>query len=127
MKWLAMTVLILGLLWNTSAIGQEAHSWSLRGTVVTPNQIFADGLVTISGEKIERVGPFVSQPGGAKVIETDGVIFPGLIDLHDHITWNLFPRWKPNRMFSNRYDWQALQSYKIALDAPHRQLFKEGF
>jgi hypothetical protein len=39
-----------------------------------------------------------------------------------NLTWNLLPRWKPNGLFSNRYDWQQLASYNLALSTPHAKL-----
>jgi len=67
----------------------------LNGTVVTPIDVLAEGTVSILGSHIDGVGASVGR-SQASVVETDSFIFPGLIDLHDHITWNLLPRWKPN-------------------------------
>ncbi len=103
---------------NSHCIAQQANPIVLRGTLVTPGDIVEDGLVTISGSQIADVNAsFGHPPPGA--IDTDALIFPGLIDLHDHITWNFLPRWKPGELFNNRYDWQQMTAYKIALDDPH--------
>ena len=113
--------------WSIWAIAQSPSTLVLRGTVVTPTEIFSDGIVSISGSKIVSVGQFVESASQTNVLETDSFIYPGLIDLHNHITWNLLPRWKPPREFGNRYEWLQLNGYKIALDTPHRKLFEEGF
>ena len=86
--------------------GVPAAPWVLRGTVVAPEGVIADGAVRISGQKIEWVGPWEAQPPGTQVVETQGTIYPGLIDLHNHLTWNVFPRWRAGRLFPNRYEWQ---------------------
>ncbi len=79
----------------------------LEGTVVTPTEVIRDGMVIIEGERIKAVGQGVAIPEGAVRIATNGLIFPGLIDLHNHITWNVFPRWKDlPRRFRNRYEWR---------------------
>jgi len=99
---------------------------ALRGTLVTPTAVIPDGTVLITGEKIAAAGKDVTLPAGVQVIETGGFIYPGLIDLHDHLTWNFLPRWKPNREFNNRYEWQALPEYKVVLTTPEGKTFDEG-
>jgi hypothetical protein len=36
----------------------------------------------------------------------------GLIDLHNHLAWIVFPRWHPAQEFTNRYDWQQKPTYQ---------------
>jgi 5-methylthioadenosine/S-adenosylhomocysteine deaminase len=119
--------------------GQDIQPYALRGTLVTPATVVPNGTILVAGNKIGAVGlaADVDLPGPIAAVETDSFIFPGLIDLHNHLTWNLFPRWpsadwKPSdwdssKKFGTRYDWQQLQSYKDALDKPHRVLFEEGW
>jgi 5-methylthioadenosine/S-adenosylhomocysteine deaminase len=57
-----------------------------------------------------------------KNIQINGFIYPGLIDLHDHITWNFLPRWRAEEKFNNRYEWQARDAYLPALSAPHYRI-----
>lgn len=102
---------------------EQARTIALRGVVITPNDFLPDSSLTIAGNKIMQVGGKI--PTGANVVDTDSFIFPGLIDLHNHITWNFLPRWKPNELFANRYEWQQRPAYKIALDVPHREIVKE--
>ncbi len=116
---------------------QDVASYALRGTVITPTTVIPNGTVVIVADKIEGVGADVNAPDGIIPLDTDSFIFPGLIDLHNHLTWNLFPRWPPanwkpsdwdpSKKFGARYDWQLLQSYKDDLDAPHKALFEEGW
>jgi cytosine/adenosine deaminase-related metal-dependent hydrolase len=63
---------------------------------------------------------------GTTVIDVDGIIFPGLIDLHDHLTWNIFPRWRLPRPVGNRYDWQALPEYAAQLSGPEYALIAKN-
>jgi 5-methylthioadenosine/S-adenosylhomocysteine deaminase len=120
-KWLLFAAIVAGLC--TSARAQE-EAYALKGTIVTPEQVIENGMVLIVGEKIKEVGQNISLPHGTLVVETDGVILPGFIDLHNHITWNLFPRWKTYKEFGNRYDWQQLAGYGLALSTPHYELGK---
>jgi 5-methylthioadenosine/S-adenosylhomocysteine deaminase len=100
--------------------------YALRGTVVAPEGILENGIVLVSGEKIEAVGK-VTIPENVPVVETHGIICPGLIDLHNHLTWNVFPRWSSGLKFPNRYEWQQLPAYLAALADPHARLIAEGW
>lgn len=99
---------------------------ALTGTLITPDGIVASGAVVVEGGRIVSVGPQTSLKAGTRRIETHGIILPGLIDLHNHLTWNLFPRWKPAQTFGSRYDWQQLPAYNLLMDTPHKELVAEG-
>ncbi len=99
---------------------------ALRGTIVTPDEVIENGVVLISGDKIQAVGAAITLPKGVVALDVDGVIYPGLIDLHNHLTWNFLPRWKPNRQFSTRYEWQAIPEYGLALSTPHGRILSVG-
>jgi 5-methylthioadenosine/S-adenosylhomocysteine deaminase len=99
---------------------------ALRGTVVTPAGPIERGIVLIEGSKITAAGANVSLPVGLKVVETGGIIYPGLIDLHDHVTWNVLPRWSWGTKFGARYDWQQLPQSIMALTVPHEKMVAEG-
>src|SRR5262249_26566380 len=45
----------------------------------------------------------------------------------NHLTWNVLPRWRPTKQFQNRYEWQAIQDYDIALRIPENRLISNGF
>src|ERR1700720_2855045 len=105
---------------------QDTEPYALHGTLVTSSTVVPNGTLLVVGEKIDALGQDVNVPAGTKILETDSFIFPGLIDLHNHLTWNLFPRWPspnwkpidwdPSKKFGARYDWQQLRSYKEELD-----------
>ena len=101
--------------------------WVLRGTVVGADSVIEDAAVSIQGQKIESVGPWSPPGAGVRVVETHGFIYPGLIDLHNHLTWNVFPRWSAGRTFPNRYEWQQFAPYLMALDTPHRLMIEQGY
>ncbi|HEY6970431.1 MAG TPA: amidohydrolase family protein [Candidatus Angelobacter sp.] len=123
-KHLAACLFLLVLAVCVSGVAQD--SYALKGTLVTPTQVIENGTVLVVGQKIKAVGSNVSLPAGTKVIETGGFIYPGLIDLHNHLTWNLLPRWKPGQLFSNRYEWQQSQMYKLMLTTPEAKVIDAG-
>lgn len=111
--------IVLLLLLPTSVFADYA----LRGTLVTPDEVIENGVLLVSTDgKILAADSEVTIPEGVPVIDTNGFIYPGLIDLHNHLTWNAHPRWKPPRPSRNRYDWQAMPEYANELNGPHYRI-----
>jgi hypothetical protein len=115
----------LVVLQPAGARGQNLE-YALVGTVVAPGGILENGTVLVSDGAIRAVGIDIALPAGVPVIRTDGVIFAGLIDLHNHLVWNVLPRWKPLGPVGNRYDWQAMDDYKKKLSGPEQKLIDRG-
>src|SRR5690349_2281912 len=104
----------------------EPASYALRGTILTPTEVLDDSTVTVTDGVISSIGSNDSVAPGTRVVGVSGIIIPGLIDLHDHLTWNIFPRWRPPVPVKNRYEWQALKAYDAALRGPQAALIKAG-
>jgi cytosine/adenosine deaminase-related metal-dependent hydrolase len=109
-----MRVLLLVLL----AANALADTYVLRGTLVTPETVIPNGALVVTDGVIADVGAGITTPPGAREIDTGGFIYPGLIDLHNHLTWNVHPRWLAGTLMRNRYEWQALDSYAAKLAGP---------
>jgi len=63
----------------------EKHVLIRNGTVVTPETVERTDVL-IEGETIAAVGPALSVPAGARIVEASGLlVFPGLIDPHVHL------------------------------------------
>lgn len=122
---LFLTAVLCTLIVPSTLLAQSTPL-AITGTLVTPQEIVPSGTVLIQDGKILAAGAQVQIPQGATVVHTDGVIAPGLIDLHNHLTWNVFPRWKPNEEFGNRYDWQQKPVYNVLMNVPHTALVDEG-
>lgn len=96
------------------------EAWALRGTVLTPFRQLDDAYVEVHGDRIARVTR--TRPAGARVIETGGVILPGLIDLHGHPEYNVFAAWEPPRRYANRYAWRRSREYAAVVKEPWKLL-----
>ena len=83
--------------------------FALHGAIATPDEIIGDGYVIIRGQQIDAVNR--ERPAGMPVVETDGVIFPGLVNAHDHPQYNVFPVLRFDQTFLNRYEWQDSATY----------------
>ncbi|MEP6562099.1 MAG: amidohydrolase family protein [Nakamurella sp.] len=87
---------------------------ALRGRVVTMD---AAGTVLPSGVVYARDGSIVAvqataapPPAGFEqvpVVSTRGTLFPGLIELHNHLPYDVLPLWQVPTTFSNRDQWSG--------------------
>ena len=116
-------VLIIVLLFDLMPLARSQETYALSGTVWTPSGFIQHGVVVINNGIIERVDTGeIPLAAGIKVVQTRGVIFPGLIDLHNHLTWNIFPRWSLAAPVRDRYEWQALPAYAERLSTPEEKM-----
>lgn len=105
----------------------------LRGRVVTfrtRNPLLEDGAVYIDDtgqiESIRRTtDPEPSGYATAPHLDTGGVIYPGLIDLHNHPYHDLHPLDTPPRStpYTSHQQWQGDSLYQKDIDGPHSRLW----
>jgi len=98
----------------------------LQGTIVTPQTIVRHGYVLIENGRISAVSSKRLDRNGALVINTEGTIYPGLVDLHNHVPWNVVPRWSPPRLYSNRFEWRIDPDYQQKVAIPFNDLIAGG-
>src|SRR4030095_4966715 len=89
----------------------EGQPIVLRGTVILPNGMIKDGYVTFINNLIVSVSNKPPDIQGAITVKTSGIIFPGFVDVHNHLRFNALPRWNPGRLFTNRYQWRVDPEY----------------
>jgi hypothetical protein len=60
----------------------------------------------------------VPAAAGATIIDTHGIIFPGLIDTHNHILFDIFDEtdWSPTKAYSNHNQWPGEARYSAMVD-----------
>jgi 5-methylthioadenosine/S-adenosylhomocysteine deaminase len=101
--------------------------FALEGRVVTMNDaspplVMDRGVIYIENGRIADVlDPSAPSPPGftnIKPLHTGGTIYPGLIELHNHLSYNVLPLWKVPDIFANRSDWRNLSSYKLSVGRP---------
>ncbi|CAF1127349.1 unnamed protein product [Rotaria sordida] len=122
LQWLYYVIILL----LATCVRAQDKPIALIGTILLPDESINNGTLLIVDGYISAVGASISIPNDAIILHTNGIILPGLIDLHNHLTWNIFPRWKPSEEFGSRYDWQQKPIYKILLQSPHRGLVEAG-
>jgi cytosine/adenosine deaminase-related metal-dependent hydrolase len=71
--------------------------------------VHARGVVYINGGKVVAVqDAAAARPAGFEktpVVETAGTIFPGLIELHNHLSYNALRLWNVPQKYTNRDQW----------------------
>ncbi|HSD33066.1 MAG TPA: amidohydrolase family protein [Gemmatimonadales bacterium] len=77
----------------------------LRGTILTPGGVIKHGYVRIVSGRIVSVSDTQPDISDAVTVNTHGIILPGFVDLHNHVPWNVLPRWQPGRTFTNQTQW----------------------
>lgn len=108
--------------------GNLAIGLILHGTVVTMDDNFTvieDGIVIVKASKIVYVGANNTVPpeyADALKIYTNGYIFPALMNVHDHLSYNFMPLWNVPAKFTNRYQWQSHPLYKVNITNPKNLL-----
>ena len=99
---------------------------ALAGRVVTMDDAFtviADGVVYIDQGRIvaiqARAQPAPAGFGGVEVLETGGTLFPGLIELHNHLSYDALPLWAPvPKRFAHRGQWPDSKDYRPLISGP---------
>jgi cytosine/adenosine deaminase-related metal-dependent hydrolase len=102
-------------------VGPSGHVL-LLGTIVTPD-VQLDGAVLVEGDTItcvDTVAACSAMQGaaGATVIDTGGIIAPGLIDTHNHILFDIFDNsdWAPSQLYEDHDQWPNDPKYQAMLD-----------
>jgi 5-methylthioadenosine/S-adenosylhomocysteine deaminase len=104
-------------------------TFALGGRIVTMADhadVVEDGVVYMSNSSIvavlDRSAP--APPGfeHLKVLDTKGTIYPGLIDLHDHLSYNALQLWDVPKQYSNRDQWAKGDTYRQLITGPMKVL-----
>jgi len=99
------------------AYAQTDRHLLIRGNIVTPDGVVPHGWLDIEDGRILHIEHDRPDIPDAQVLETSDLIFPGFIDLHNHPTFNIFPRWTPPKKFPNRYGWREWNVYQQQLES----------
>lgn len=105
----------------------EGPTFILEGRVVTLNansDVIEDGRILIRKGKIFKILNRGDQlPAGfatAPSVATGCTLYPGLIDLHNHLAYNVLTLWQVPGKFSNRSQWQKNPDYGPNISMPAR-------
>ncbi|HEX3325440.1 MAG TPA: amidohydrolase, partial [Actinomycetota bacterium] len=87
-------------------------SYVLHGRVVTMDataQVIDEGAIYVQDGTIVQVSPAKSPPpdgfADAPLVATGGTIYPGLIELHNHLSYDALPLWSVPQQYTDRDQW----------------------
>lgn len=101
------------------------HKFALSGQIVTMNDVFRvipQGTIYIDRDTIVAVSewqkPCPAGFEGVPVVKVGGTIYPGLIELHNHLAYNALPLWDVPKQYSNRNQWSGIPAYRKLISGP---------
>lgn len=98
------------LTYSTRTIGLIGLVWTADGRERLQTLVIEKGKIA---RVIDGKGDLSNFPD-ITVIELDAetVIFPGLLNLHTHIGYNILPIWESHQIWKNRFQWRSNAGYK---------------
>ena len=98
---------------------------ALAGRVVTmdpDHRVLSSGVVYVRAGQIVAVQPRdqPAPPGfeDVPVVPTRGTLYPGLIELHNHLSYDALPLWDVPKAFVNREGWGGTSEYRKRISGP---------
>ena len=112
-----------------SVNGLQARRYLLKGTLVTMDvalpvaeRVF-EGTLYVQGNRIidvlHETDAVPAHAAGAVELSTRALIFPGLMNIHDHIGFNAIPQWNVPALMQDVSDWTSLDDYRTHVRYPH--------
>ncbi len=112
-----------------SANALQTRRYLLAGTLVTmdislpvADRVFP-GTLYVQGNRIidvlHEADPTPAYATGAVAVHTRALIFPGLMNIHDHIGFNTIPQWNVPALMQDVSDWTSLDDYRTHVRYPH--------
>jgi 5-methylthioadenosine/S-adenosylhomocysteine deaminase len=97
----------------------------LQGRIVTMNDastVIQDGRLYIDKGSIvaaqDAAAPAPAGFAGIRVTNTRGTIYPGLIELHNHLAYNALRLWQVPKKYTNRDQWSGIPEYRKRVSGP---------
>jgi len=107
----------------------DGPAFALGGRVVTMDDgkhVVDQGVVYVKGGMIAAVQKASAPPPAGfedvVVADTNGTIYPGLIDLHDHLSYNALQLWDVPKRYTNRDQWAKGDTYRKLVTGPMKVL-----
>lgn len=93
-------------------------------TVLGSGALYVDGNTIVA--VTDRAAPAPTGFTGVLTVDTGGIIYPGLIELHNHLSYDALPLWQVPKQFSNRSQWQSNADYVANVSGPMGTIAKSN-
>src|ERR1700749_3367279 len=107
----------------------NSPKWALGGRIVTMDSqstVVMDGAIWIADAAIAAItasgDPAPDGFDGVAPVETGGTVFPGLIELHNHVAYDALPLWDVPQAYTNRDQWGNTYVFHQRVTAPMKTL-----
>jgi 5-methylthioadenosine/S-adenosylhomocysteine deaminase len=108
---------------------QAVTRYALAGRIVTMDDqatVLDNGVVYVANDEIAAIRARCAPPpvGFEDVVQIDshGTLYPGLIELHNHLSYNVLPMWQVPKRFSNRSQWKNHPQKRALISGPMQVL-----
>ena len=105
--------------------------FGVHGRIVTmddDHDIVESGTVWIEAGVIRDVGADGEGPPegfeGVPVLRSGGTVFPGMIELHNHLPYDVLQMWSVPKLYGNRGQWGSHDDYRRLVSGPMKVLGK---
>ena len=107
----------------------NSSRYAIEGRIVTMDAnstVIPNGIIYIEGDTIidiRKTGDALPK-GFTKemIIKSGGTIYPGMIELHNHLSYNIIPTWMVPKRFLDRDQWRRDKDYRKKMTGPLRVL-----
>lgn len=104
----------------------DGPKFALRGRIVTMDEadtVLSDGVLYVDkGQLVAVQKASFAPPAGFESVEPiacGGTVYPGLIELHNHLAYNALPLWSPvPKKFEHRGQWPDHPDYRRLISGP---------
>jgi cytosine/adenosine deaminase-related metal-dependent hydrolase len=113
---------------NENSLLPIGSKYVLHGRVVTmgPQGVVPRGAIYVDANRIQAVQRTADPPPpgfeNAPRINTGDTIYPGLIELHNHLSYNAMPLWDVPLKYSNSGQWKNHDDYRRLITKPSQVL-----
>ncbi|GGA85837.1 amidohydrolase family protein [Puia dinghuensis] len=95
---------------STKTIGIVGHVWTLEAGEALKTIVIENGKIS---RILDGKNPVTDIPGITLIELDDNItLFPGLLNLHTHTTYNILPIWESKTIWKNRFQWRNNKDYK---------------
>jgi len=103
----------------------QDSKYAVRGRIVTMNgnqDVIDRGYLYIENDTIHHVrAENEKAPDGwtkSGAVSVRGTIYPGMIELHNHLAYNIIPLWDVPKKFRHRDQWRGHADYRKKMTGP---------
>jgi len=85
-------------------------------TVMRNARLYIDKGVIVAIKRAAEPAPAGFE--AVAVLNTGGTLFPGLIELHNHLAYNALRLWQVPNKYTNRDQWSGIPDYRRLVSGP---------